>query len=481
MESNPDTLEVLRTLPLIPLRDLVVFPATLVPFPLGRPSSILALEKSAETDRMIVLAAQMDPTLDNPTPKDIYCLGVTAKVIRTAPVDDKTVKVIVEGKKRARILEVVGTHPFYQVLVKEVRVYDDGGKEAAEELRQVLPMFEDYLKFNQSANVQAIIPALREHTPDRIADIISSHLYLPLDEKQNLLETINSLERLRRLRFLLESEIYRLQASSRKDGRAGLAGKRKSAFTPGGTAAVPGGKKDESAGELEELRKKVAAAKMPPDAAEKSRKELERLESMPPMSAEATVCRNYLDWLIALPWNKKSREKRDLAEAERILNEDHFGLEKVKERILEYLSIRQLVKDPKGVILGLVGPARRGQELAGQVHRPVDGAQIRPAVARRRSRRGRDPGPSPDLHRRLPRPHHPDDQAGRDAQPGLPPRRGGQDEHGLPGRPGLGPDGGPGPGTEQRLPRPLHRHGLRPVARSCSWSRPTPWSPYRGR
>ncbi|MCX6561843.1 MAG: endopeptidase La [Candidatus Aminicenantes bacterium] len=360
MEPNGESLETLKTLPLIPLRDLVVFPATLVPFTIGRPSSILALEKSADTDRMIVLSAQMDPTLDNPQPKDIYSLGITAKVIRTAPVDDKNVKVIVEGKKRARILEVVGSHPFYQVLIKEVRVYDDGGKEAAEELRQVLPMFEEYLKFNQNANVQAIIPALREHTPDRIADIISSHLYLPLDEKQNLLETINSLERLRRLRFLLESEIYRLQSSSRKDGRAG--GKRKTAFTPGGSGSLPpGAKRDEPASEVEELRKKVAAAKMPPDAAEKSRKELERLESMPPMSAEATVCRNYLDWLIALPWIKKSREKRDLAEAERILNEDHFGLDKVKERILEYLSIRQLVKDPKGIILGLVGPPGVGK------------------------------------------------------------------------------------------------------------------------
>jgi ATP-dependent Lon protease len=359
MDDRGQGLETLLTLPLIPLRDLVVFPATLVPFTIGRPSSIQALEKSAASDRTIVLVAQMDPSLDNPEPKDIYSLGVTAKVIRTAAVDDKNIKVIVEGKRRVRILEILSHQPFFQVLVKEVRVYEEAGKEAGDELGQVLPLFEEYLKFNPSANVQAILPALREHSPDRIADIVSSHLFLPVDEKQNLLETINSLERLRRLRFLLESEIYRLQASRRKDGRAAAGtGKRKAVFTPGASA---GAKKEEQAGEVEELRKKVAAAKMPPDAAEKARKELERLESMPPLSAEATVCRNYLDWLIALPWTKKSREKRDLAAAERILNEDHFGLDKVKERILEYLSIRQLVKDPKGVILGLVGPPGVGK------------------------------------------------------------------------------------------------------------------------
>jgi ATP-dependent Lon protease len=363
MDPHGDSPDTLRTLPLIPLRDLLVFPATLVPFIIGRASSIQALDKSAETDRLIVLAAQMDPTLDNPEPKDIYSMGVTAKVIRTVPVDEKNVRVIVEGKRRVRILEYAATVPFYQVLVKDVRVYEDTGKEGPEELKKVLLLFEEYLKLSQNTNFQTIIPALRDHTPDRIADIISSHLYLPLDEKQNLLETINSLERLRRLSFLLESEVVRLQNSVRKDGRSPAGAKRKApfgpgVFTPGGQAAQ---KKDEQASEIEELRKKVAAAKMPPDAEDKAKKEIERLESMPPMSAEATVCRNYLDWLIALPWVKKSREKRDLKEAERILNEDHYGLDKVKERILEFLSIRQLVKTPKGVILGLVGPPGVGK------------------------------------------------------------------------------------------------------------------------
>jgi len=370
MDTTASQPEILKNVPLIPLRDLVVFPSTLVPFIIGRTSSIQALTRASETDKLIILAAQMDPSIDNPEPKDIYSLGVTAKIIRTVPMDDKNVKVIVEGKRRARILEFVSSFPYYQVLAKEIRVIESPGKESEEELKRALALFEEYLKLSQNANFQSIIPALRDHTPDRIGDIIASHMFLPLDEKQNLLETINSRERVRHLIFLLEKENVRLgQLESRKDGKAGL-GRRKVPFGREagtfGTGSQPGSKKDDQASELEELKKKVAAARMPPDAADKAAKEIERLESMPPMSAEATVCRNYLDWLIALPWAKKSREKRDLKDAERILNEDHYGLDKVKERILEYLSIRQVVKSPKGVILGLIGPPGVGKTSLGK-------------------------------------------------------------------------------------------------------------------
>ncbi len=368
MEHSNEPLEILKNIPLIPLRDLVVFPATLVPFIIGRASSIQALEKSAETDKLVFLSAQMDASLDNPSPKDIYSMGVTAKVIRTIPMDDKNVKVIVEGKRRARVLEYVSSYPFYLVLAKEIQVFEDTSKGSQEEMKRVLALFEEYLKLNQNANFQSIIPALRDHTPDRIADIISSHLYLSLDEKQNLLETINSLERIRRLNFILENEIYKVQSGLRKEGKP--LNRRRVPFREGqnifSSGAAPGQRKDEQANEIEELKKKVAAAKMLPDAEEKAYKEVERLESMPPMSAEATVCRNYLDWLLSLPWQKKSREKRNLKEAERILNEDHYGLEKVKERILEYLSIRQLVKNPKGVILGFIGPAGVGKSSLGR-------------------------------------------------------------------------------------------------------------------
>ena len=246
MEPNGEQPEILKNVPLIPLRDLVVFPATLVPFIIGRASSIQALEKAAETDKLIVLAAQMDASLDNPEPKDIYSLGVTAKIIRTVPMDDKNVKVIVEGKRRARILE------FLQLAIPSTRSWPrrsgsskTPARTAQEELKRALALFEEYLKLSQNTNFQSIIPALRDHTPDRIADIIASHLYLPLDEKQNLLETINSLERIRRLNFLLENEIFQMPGQPpRKDGKP--LGRREAPvrsaqggpdiFTPGGGA-----------------------------------------------------------------------------------------------------------------------------------------------------------------------------------------------------------------------------------------------------
>jgi ATP-dependent Lon protease len=359
--------EMIRNIPLIPLRDLVIFPSTLVPFIIGRASSVQALEKANEKDKMIFLSAQMDASVDNPTPKDIYSLGVTAKIIRTVKSDDKNVKVIVEAKKRARVIEYLSTYPYYQVLAKVIKEIEDHSPEIKELLKRVLALFEDYLKLNQNANIESIIPALRDTTPERITDIISSHLYLPLEEKQNLLETINTLERIKRLNYLLENEILKIHSKLRRDtkhDRQRMTGKdtrQPNLFPPG-----PNFRKEEQPNEVEELRQKVKKANMPPDAEEKALKEIERLETMPPMSAEATVCRNYLDWLLSLPWNKKSREKRDLKEAERILDEDHYGLEKVKERIIEFLSIRQLVKNPKGVILGLIGPPGVGKSSLGR-------------------------------------------------------------------------------------------------------------------
>jgi len=365
MAESSENAEMVRNVPLIPLRDLIVFPATLVPFIVGRPSSIKALEKAYEKDKLIFLAAQIDASVDNPLPKDIYSLGVTARIIRTVKTDEKNMKVIVEGLNRARVVEWLSTYPYYQILAKVVKEVEDNAPETQDLLKKVLSLFEEYLKVNQNANLDSIIPALRENSTDRIADIISSHLYLPLEEKQNLLETINTRERLRRLKFLLQESLVNFMgrepttSAGRRKGAARESSQR--TFIPGAQF-----RKEEQPNEIEELRKKVAAAQMPADAQEKALKEIERMETMPPMSAEATVSRNYLDWLISLPWNKKSREKRDLKEAEKILNDDHFGLEKVKERILEYLAIRQLVKNPKGVILAFIGPPGVGKTSLGK-------------------------------------------------------------------------------------------------------------------
>lgn len=366
METTSNS-EVIFNVPLIPLRDLVVFPSTLVPFIIGRSSSIQALERATEKDKMLFLASQIDASLDNPHQRDIHSMGVLAKIIRAIRMDDNNIKVIVEGKKRARVIEYLSTYPFYQVLVKEVREIESDSTEIQETLKRVLSLFEDYLKLSQNANFESIIPALKDNSPDRISDIIASHMHLVLEEKQNILETINSYERLQRLNFVLENELLKIHSKLRKDGKKPPRRKitrrdpQQKVFPPGLNM-----RKEDQPNEIEELRKKVKEARMPQDAEEKAYKEIERLEAMPPMSAEATVCRNYLDWLISLPWTKKSREKRDIDEAKKILDEDHYGLTKVKERILEYLSIRQLVKNPKGVILGLIGPPGVGKSSLGQ-------------------------------------------------------------------------------------------------------------------
>jgi ATP-dependent Lon protease len=358
--------EVIFNVPLIPLRDLVVFPSTLVPFIIGRSSSIHALEKATEKDKMLFLSSQIDASIDNPLQRDIHALGVVAKIIRAIKMDDNNVKVIVEGKKRARILEYLSTYPFYQVLVKEIKEIENDSAETREVLKRVLTLFEDYLKLSQNANFESIIPALKDNSPERISDIIASHMYLSLDEKQNLLETTNSSERLRRLNYVLENELLKIHSKLSKEGKR--SSRRKFSYRDPQQKIFPPGlnvRKEDQPNEIEELRKKVEKSKMPKEAEDKAIKEIERLEAMPPMSAEATVCRNYLDWLISLPWNKKSREKRDIKQAEKILDEDHYGLKKVKERILEYLSIRQLVKNPKGVILGLIGPPGVGKSSLG--------------------------------------------------------------------------------------------------------------------
>lgn len=368
MQNISDQSEMIKNIPLIPLRDLVVFPSTLVPFIIGRSSSVKALEMAVEKDKMIFLSAQMDASVDDPTPKDIYSMGIIAKIIRAINMDNKNVKVIVEGKKRARIIEYLSTYPFYQVLAKEIREIEVHSSEVRELLKRALTLFEDYLKLSQHTNFESIVPALKDNSPERIADIIASHLYLPLEEKQNLLETINTMERMQRLNFVLENEILKVHSKLRGGGGKKQT-RRRSPFREPGQKVFPPGlgyRKEDQPNEIEELKRKVEKAKMHKDAEEKAYKEIERLESMPPMSAEATVCRNYLDWLISLPWEKKSREKRDLKRAEQILNEDHYGLEKVKERILEYLSIRQLVKNPKGVILGFIGPPGVGKSSLGR-------------------------------------------------------------------------------------------------------------------
>ncbi len=348
----------IESLPMIPLRDVVIFPGTLVPFVIGRRSSLEALGKALQTDRKIFLATQIDPTVFAPQPKDIFTCGVVGIIVQyvkgaDSSSEEESVKVVVEGIKRARIIEYKKIIPYYEVSVKPLQKISISITEIKGHIQNLLKLFEDYVKHTQVVNFESILPSMRENDPEKIADIVASHLQVSTLEKQNLLETINPIERIIRLQHLIEEELLRrpFRGTERK-GRGKVYTKRNIEREQ---------KPREELNEIEELRRRIEEADMPEDARNKAYKELERLESMPGLSAEATVSRNYLDWLLSLPWNKKSKEKKDLKMAEKILEEDHYGLREVKERILEYLAIRQLVKNPKGAILCFVGPPGVGK------------------------------------------------------------------------------------------------------------------------
>ena len=456
-------------MPIVPLRDVVVFPHMMMPFVIGRPSSTRALEHALAKDKRIFLAAQHDASVDDPRPDDIYTMGCVANVVQSLRLPDGNVKVLVEGIDRARAVEWKEDKGFYRVVVKVLQRQKEAGGDVEATMSRVVSLFEQYVKLSNNLQYDAMVAAVRVDDPGKLADTIAAHLVVGVDEKQNLLEIISPVERLNRIAGILEVEVDKLQVDRRIQSRVKkqMEKAQKEYYLNEKMKAIQKelGRKDEKGNEVDELKKKIESSKMPKDVEEKAIQELKRLEAMPPMSAEATVSRNYLDWLIAVPWHKKTRENRDLKHAETVLNEDHYGLDKIKDRILEFLAVRSLVKKPKATILTFSGPSRRRQDLAGQVDRAGDEPQVRAPVARRRAGRGRDSRPPPHLHRRLPRPDHPDDEEGRIAEPGVPARRDRQDVDGLPRRPVGGAARGAGPGTEQHVPGPLPGRRVRPLER----------------
>ena len=363
--KEKDKTDVIETLPMVPLRDVVVFPHMMIPFVIGRPSSIKALEYALVKGKRIFLSAQHDATRDNPGPEEIHTLGTICNIVQSLKLPDGNVKVLVEGLDRGRALEFKEEQGFFRVVVKLIpkQVETGGGIEAV--MSKGIALFEQYVKLSNNLHYDAMLAAVRVEDPGKLADTISSHLVVPVEEKQNLLEIFSPQERLQRILTILETELDKLQVDKRIQGRVKKQMERaqKEYYLNEKMKAIQKelGRKDDRLNEIEELRKKIEMAKMPKDAEDRSLQELKRLESMPPMSAEATVSRNYLDWLIAVPWSRRTRERKDLLEAEKILTEDHYGLEKVKERIVEFLAVRQLVNKPKGPILCFVGPPGVGK------------------------------------------------------------------------------------------------------------------------
>jgi ATP-dependent Lon protease len=355
-------------LPMVPIRDVVIFPYMMVPFVIGRESSVNALEAALKGDKRIFLSTQHDAAVDNPKPGEIYPVGTISNIVQSLKLPDGNTKVLVEGIERARILQLSEDGGYWQATLRLSPFRHQaftGYDTMASRLSQ---QFEQYLKLCQHTNIEQVLSTIKVDDIGRLADIICSNLVLTIEEKQELVELFNPIERCKRLADLMDLELEKLHVDRSVQNRVKKQMERaqKEYYLNEKIKAIQKelGRKDEKS-ELDELRRKIEASGMPKEAKEKAIQELRRIEMMPPMSAESSVSRNYLDWLLAVPWKKKSREIRDIELAEKILNEDHYGLEKIKDRILEFLSVRQLVKKPKGSILCFVGPPGVGKTSLG--------------------------------------------------------------------------------------------------------------------
>src|SRR6201981_469800 len=340
-----------KRLPMMPIRDVVIFPFMMTPFVVGRESSVRALEEAMAGDKKIFLATQHDASIDEPKPNEIYNVGTIVNIVQSLKLPDGNIKVLVEGVERAKIVSVTDDAGVFRVVGRTFNFKVEAGAQLEQLVSRVTTLFEQYVKLSQNLNYETMIAAIRVDDPGKLADTVGANLQLTIEEKQELLDIeIEKLNvdrtiqgRVKRQMEKAQKEYYlneKIKAIQKELGR---------------------GEKSE----IDELKRRIEPAGMTKDALDKATQELKRLENMPPMSAESTVSRNYLDWLLAVPWKKRSQEIRELKYTEQVLESDHYGMEKIKERILEFLAIRRLVKNPKGSILCFVGPPGVGKTSLG--------------------------------------------------------------------------------------------------------------------
>src|SRR5882672_5729148 len=361
-----------EVLPLVPLRDVVVFPYTMIPFVVGRKSSLVAVEKALLGDKRIFLATQRDAKIDDPKPDEINFIGTIANIVQSLKLPNGNIKLLVEGATRGKVVEIREDDGFLVATLEPIEGKVELTPEIETEMGKVVSLFEKYVKLSPNLPYETMISTIRVSEPGRLTDTIAAHVQVGMEDKQNLLETFSPAERLTILANLLDAEIEKLRVDRRIHQRVKkqMEKAQKEYYLNEKMKAIQQelGRKDDKLNEIEELKEKIASARMPKEGLEKAMQELKRLEVMPPVSAEATVSRNYLDWLISVPWHKRTKEIRDLDFAEKVLNEDHYGLEKIKERIVEFLAVRRLVKQKqmKGTILCFVGPPGVGKTSLAQ-------------------------------------------------------------------------------------------------------------------
>jgi ATP-dependent Lon protease len=361
---------VIKTLPLLPLRGILVFPYMVIHLDVGREKSVQAIEETMLNDRILFLATQKEAQTDDPGEDDIYNIGTVAEVKQLLKLPGGTIRVLVEGIARAKVLRFIADEAYFQVEIEQYVENFEKTSEIEALMRNLIYQFEQYVKLSKRIPPETVVSVVNIDEPGRLADIIASHLSLRLEDKQSVLEAVGIIPRLEKLSAIVakELEIVELERKISIRVRKQMEKTQKEYYLREQMKAIQRelGDKDDRVAEGEEYREKITKAKLPKEIEERAIKEVERLEKMPPMAAEAAVVRNYLDWLLALPWNKSTRDRLDLTAAENILEEDHYGLKNVKERILEYLAIRKLAKKMKGPIICFVGPPGVGKTSLGR-------------------------------------------------------------------------------------------------------------------
>ena len=360
----------LETFPVLPLRDIVVFPHMIVPLFVGREKSVKALEEVMKDDKRILLSSQIDPSIDEPQTDGIYKVGVLANVLQLLKLPDGTVKVLVEGGVRVKIINFVDNELFFEANASEIKEVDGDEITTKALVRSVGKEFERYARAKKNIPDEALSSIAEATEANKLADLVAGHLGLEIEQKQDLLETLSITERLEKVYGLMQGEMGVLQVEKKIKSRVKTQMERtqREYYLNEQMKAIQKelGDGEDGENEITELENKIANIKLSKEAKEKVDGEIKKLKNMSPMSAEATVVRNYLDWILGIPWNVKSRVKKDLAKAETVLNDDHYGLEKVKERIIEYLAVQQRSKKLKGPIMCLVGPPGVGKTSLGK-------------------------------------------------------------------------------------------------------------------